>query len=279
MKSRTIISIILAILLTAGAAYYQRKTGPTYTKDISFTFNEQNYDVKLERSRSGSDDCPIKIDRKELTLSANLIFRKYPTKDKYDTIPFNREGDVLIGNLPGQPPAGKLQYYFQVTNGTSSIDVGKENPTVIRFKGKVPFSILIPHIIMMFLAMFFSNLSGFLALFKNFRFRLISMVTLLIIFAGGMILGPIVQKYAFGEFWTGVPFGWDLTDNKTLVAFVFWLIAVLFNLKKERRIFVIIAFLMTLIIFSIPHSMFGSELNHETGKITTGFITSVFRLF
>lgn len=28
---------------------------------------------------------------------------------------------------------------------------------------------------------------------------------------GGMILGPIVQKYAFGEYWTGFPFGGDLT--------------------------------------------------------------------
>jgi hypothetical protein len=41
-----------------------------------------------------------------------------------------------------------------------------------------------------------------------------------------MILGPVVQYYAFGEFWTGVPFGWDLTDNKTLVAVIFWALAV-----------------------------------------------------
>lgn len=279
MKSKMIASIILALLLTVGAAYYQRKTGPTHTKDISFTFNEQNYDVTLERSHSGSEDCPIKIERKELTLSANLIYRKYPTSDKFDTIPFNREGDVLIGNLPGQPPAGKLQYYFQVTNGTNSIDIGKENPTVIRFKGKVPLTILIPHIVMMFLAMFFSNLSGFLAIFKNFRFRAISIVTFLIIIIGGMILGPIVQKYAFGEFWTGVPFGWDLTDNKTLIAFIFWAIAVIFNMRKERRALVIIAFIMTLIIFSIPHSLFGSQLNHETGKVTTGLITSFLQIF
>ncbi len=49
-----------------------------------------------------------------------------------------------------------------------------------------------------------------------------------------MILGPIVQKYAFGELWTGIPFGWDLTDNKTLIAFLFWILAVIMNRKKER---------------------------------------------
>ncbi len=41
--------------------------------------------------------------------------------------------------------------------------------------------------------------------------------TLGLLLVGGMILGPVVQKYAFGVFWTGVPWGWDLTDNKTLV--------------------------------------------------------------
>jgi len=31
-----------------------------------------------------------------------------------------------------------------------------------------------------------------------------------------------VQHYAFGQLWTGVPFGWDLTDNKTLLAALAW---------------------------------------------------------
>ena len=42
---------------------------------------------------------------------------------------------------------------------------------------------------------------------------------------GGFILGPLVQKFAFGEYWTGWPFGGDWTDNKTLAALVAWLVA------------------------------------------------------
>ena len=49
-----------------------------------------------------------------------------------------------------------------------------------------------------------------------------------------MILGPIVQYYAFGDLWTGIPFGWDLTDNKTLIALIFWILAVV-NEQKERE--------------------------------------------
>ena len=95
-------------------------------------------------------------------------------------------------------------------------------------------------------------------------------ITFGLLLIGGMILGPFVQKFAFGEFWTGVPFGWDLTDNKTLIAFVAWVIALAANLKKFRPGYLIAAAIVTLAIFSIPHSMFGSELNHTTGTVTTG---------
>ena len=97
--------------------------------------------------------------------------------------------------------------------------------------------------------------------------------TVIFLFLGGMVFGPIVQKLAFGEFWTGIPFGWDLTDNKTLIAFTFWLIALFTNIKKkENKIWVIVASITTLVIFLIPHSLFGSQLNYQTGEIVQGFI-------
>jgi hypothetical protein len=79
--------------------------------------------------------------------------------------------------------------------------------------------------------------------------------------------------YAFGEAWAGVPFAWDLTDNKTLIAFIFWVLAWIMNHKKERPVYTIIAAVVVLIIFSIPHSMFGSQLDPNTGKIIQGFVT------
>jgi hypothetical protein len=93
---------------------------------------------------------------------------------------------------------------------------------------------------------------------------------------GGMILGPVVQLYAFGDLWTGIPFGWDLTDNKTLIAFVFWILAVVMNRKKERPVYTILAAVILLLIYSIPHSMFGSQLDYSTGKVTQGIIMNLF---
>ena len=53
--------------------------------------------------------------------------------------------------------------------------------------------------------------------------------TTLMVFAGGLILGPIVQKYAFGAYWTGWPLGNDLTDTKTMGAMLFWLVPLWFG--------------------------------------------------
>ena len=62
-----------------------------------------------------------------------------------------------------------------------------------------------------------------------------------------MILGPVVQKFAFNEFWAGVPFGIDLTDNKTLIAMIAWLLA-LWKSKnvKSGRYWVIAAAIILL---------------------------------
>ena len=80
---------------------------------------------------------------------------------------------------------------------------------------------------------------------------------------GGLIFGPIVQKYAFGAYWTGWPFGHDLTDTKTGIAMIFWLIALWRGRNHAKgHIWMIIAALITLLIYLIPHSVLGSELDY-----------------
>jgi hypothetical protein len=95
-------------------------------------------------------------------------------------------------------------------------------------------------------------------------------VALGILIVGGLVLGPVVQKYAFGEYWTGVPNGWDLTDNKVAVGFLVWVAAVAANRRRRRPAWIVAAALVTLVVFAIPHSMMGSELDPATGEVLTG---------
>ena len=263
---------VIAIVITLGAAYYQRKTGPTYPAKIEYNLDGINYHLSLPRTHGGLTDCPIMIDIIDTAYKGEVMYRHFPGSEPWMSIAMIRNGQSLVGLLPNQPPAGKLQYFIILKKNEQKVEIGTDKPTVVRFKGDVPAYILIPHILFMFIAMLLSNLSGAMAIGNRPAFRKYTNYTLLALFIGGMILGPVVQKFAFGELWTGVPFGFDLTDNKTLIAFVFFLLAVLGNLKKERKYLTILASIILLIVYSVPHSLYGSTLNTATGKVVQGWI-------
>ena len=272
MKNKTTIYWILAVLITLAAAYYQRKTGPTYPKEFDIYINQSSYHISLLRTHGGDENFPVELEIPDTSIYGKIFFKRYPTNDDWQSANLKREGDFLLGFLPHQPPAGKLAYYLQIFSRNETIDVPKESPVVIRFKGNVPTGILVPHVFFMFFAMLLSTLATLLAFGKHRRFRFYGNITLVALFIGGLILGPMVQYHAFGDAWTGIPFGWDLTDNKTLISFLVWLMAVVANRKKERPAFTILAGVVLLLIFTIPHSMFGSEFDYSTGEITQGFI-------
>jgi len=288
-RRRTFWYWFIAIIITISAAYYQRTTGPTYPKRTKIMVNGNEYRLKMIRSLSLDDKSEVKLSIADNSITAKLYYKRFQTNDPYNEIDFvyeERPVNSFVMNkffkmktekgffaqVPQQPPAGKIQYFTVIKDKNGTQTLFKESPIVIRFKGAVPAYILAPHILAMFFAMLLSTLAGAMALRKHPRYKFYGVVTLILFIIGGMILGPIVQKYAFGEFWTGIPFGWDLTDNKTLIALIGWIIAVWLNRKSEKPIWTIAAAILLLAIFSIPHSMFGSQLNYESGKVVTGFI-------
>lgn len=260
----------LAILLTVGASIYQRQSGPTYPLKISGIPGDENYKMQLIRSASIGDGTFVKIPISEAFDSAVICFHKYPTNIKSEIKPFQKDTESWKVVLPDQPPAGKLQYYVILFKNGEKVMQNDKNSAIIRFKGQVPNYILIPHILAMFSAMLFSLVSLFNILFKTGNYRLFSYLTIILLLIGGFILGPIMQNFAFGDYWTGWPIGKDFTDNKTLIALIIWIAAIILNLKKERKWAVIIASISMLVVFSIPHSLGGSEYNYESGQVKTG---------
>jgi hypothetical protein len=138
-----------------------------------------------------------------------------------------------------------------------------EEPVIIRFKGSVPAVVLLPHILLMFIGMLYSNRAGIEALDSRGSPKKYMNFTIIFFFLGGLILGPVVQKFAFDAYWTGVPFGIDLTDNKTLIAALGWIVAWRKNSNaKQGRGWILIASILMLAVYLIPHSLLGSELNY-----------------
>lgn len=271
MKNNFKVTIPLAIVITMIAVLYQRATGPTYPKRFKIPYAQgQILKLKFPRSQGGGATAPVEISKFSGDLTAVMHFKRYPTSDAWTEAPFQDLGNQLKFELPNQPPAAKLSYFVVLQWAGQTKYLGtQEEPILIRFKGDVPVYILAPHVFFMFLSMLFSALAFFEALYNTESFVKIARITLGCLMFGGMFLGPLVQKYAFGVYWAGFPYDWDLTDNKLLIGVLAWLFGVGLTLTAKRRWPVLLAAAILIGVYSIPHSMRGSQFNFEKGKVET----------
>lgn len=259
--TRPIALWLIALLITTGSAYYQRTTGPTYPLSGSVMLHGFRIVYHLDRSHSGAGDAPVTLIVADPSVSGTLLWRPYRSEEPWVTDPMARREDTLAAGLPHQPPAGKLEYKVRLVGAGEEVTVPSGESTVIRYKGDVPAAVLVVHIVAMFGAMLCSTRAALEIFAREPRFTALTWWTIGGLLAGGMILGPIVQKYAFGAYWTGWPVGTDLTDNKTLIALIGWLAAALALRTVPRPgIWVILAAVLMLGVFMIPHSLRGSEL-------------------
>ncbi len=252
---------LVAVVITLVLSIYQRMTGPTYPKKVIVELNGGSYKVKLPRSGVQHDEIILLKDIPSDT-KAQLHYRRYPTTNDYTTVDFSLKDNQLQAVLPVQPVAGKLQYYITVGGKDYAVD----EPPLIRFRNDVSAGILIPHILFMFAAMLFAVYTFLLVVTRKEYGRWLK-ITVATLFVGGFIFGPLVQHAAFGPWWTGFPYGTDLTDNKTLISFVFFVAALATMKWKYNKWVVCLAVLVMIVVFTIPHSAYGSEYDYTTQQI------------
>jgi hypothetical protein len=255
----------LAFVITAASAIYQRVTGPTYPQKGSVTIGGSDIRFRLERTHAGETPESVKLQTENQNDHAVLSWRHHNSSEEWTRVPMSNFGGELTADLPGQPPAGKLDYQIALERSGETVLVPAQ-PVVIRFRGEVPAIILIIHISLMFGGMLLSTRTGLEFFSREPHLGRLIPLTMIFLFCGGMILGPIVQKYAFDAYWTGWPFGHDLTDNKTAAALLAWGVA-LYALRRSANPlrWVLGAAIVTFIVFLIPHSVLGSELTYDSG--------------
>jgi uncharacterized membrane protein len=207
-----------------------------------------------------------------------VMYKRYPTGDPFTAIPMESVAGDLQAMLPAQPAAGKLEFYVVLSTPEGRIRIPDGEETLImRFKDPVPLAALVPHVICMFIALLVGVRTALGALFYPEGVKRLAWTTLVLMTLGGMILGPTVQKYAFGAFWTGWPYGYDLTDNKTLIMWLVWVGVVLVLWKRPSprdwvvRGAMLVAATVMLAVYVIPHSLRGSELDYQEMQVETGW--------
>ncbi len=255
-----------AFLITSSSVVYQRMTGPTHPVRCSVEINDTNYRFKLLTSHVTSDDAVMKLEIPDEAIDGVIKWKRYKSHDEWRIDSLMRDGEDLIVAIPKQPMAGKVIYEVSLVDATGKTYPARDESVIIRFKDPVPLFVLLPHVLFMFSWMFVSTRTGIEALVSGKQVSRLSWVSLILLLGGGLIFGPAVQKYAFDAWWTGWPFGHDLTDNKTFGALIFWIIAIWRMKKNGGNKWVVIASIVTLTVYLIPHSMLGSEIDYTKIK-------------
>ncbi len=252
---------VLSIVLTLMLVVYQRATGPTYPVRGSVEIEGQTIKYRLIRSFMGDQNARIEVEVPEDSFTGKMEYRRFKSHDHWTGTDMEFQDGALIGFLPNLPPAGKMMYNVVLYRNGQAYALNAE-PVILRYTGAVPQAVLVPHIFFMFISLLFGIRIGLEVLLRRRDSFFLTGVVVFTLFLGGLVLGPIVQKYAFDAYWTGWPFGHDLTDNKTIATFILWLVA-WFVLRKNRqnRIWPIVAVIGMLAVYLIPHSVLGSELD------------------
>ncbi len=254
---------IIAFIITAVVLVYQRRTGPTYPLDGKTSIAGTEIAYHFERTHAGQTDHTVALKTNDRNIKGVLEWKRFKTADDWTKVEMAYRNDSLTASFPGQPPAGKIEYRIILTSGNETALVPENRTVVLRFRGEVPAAVLILHIAVMFASLIFSTRAGLETFSKEPKLKKLIYWTIGTALLGGVILGPLMQWYSFGAFWTGWPFGSDLTDNKTALMILLWIAAALsLRMSKKPKRWVFIASVMTLVVFLIPHSILGSELDY-----------------
>jgi hypothetical protein len=274
---------VAAAALTLACFAFQNRTGPTYPLEGAFGTSRGEVAFKFLRSEEIGTGLQIMLrDPVPAGVSAKVRYRRYKSNDGWSekemapgTFRFARRGSVeevrgMGAELPSLPErAGKYEYLVLVDDGTGPRSVTGDRPVYARYKAPVPRAVLLVHILVVFLSMMLAIRTGLQALLGG-EVRTLLWATIGSLVLGAFVLGPIVQWYAFGVWWSGVPFGYDWTDNKVLVELVAWAGAAAVALVCKRparvRAAVLAATVVTLTVYFIPHSIFGSEYDYTRGS-------------
>lgn len=277
---RSLLLWLLSGALAIATFFHQNRTGPTYPLRGAVATGHGPASFIFLRSEEIGTGLQIMVKEPvPAGLTGSVKWRRYKSADGWTQTPmsagtfrFTRRGEVealqgigvVLPSLPER--AGKYEYFVSLDDGSGPRSVTGEKPIYARYKAPVPRWVLVPHILAIFLSMTLALRTGLQALtggpVKGLLWSTIGSLLL-----GAFILGPIVQRYAFGVLWSGIPFGYDWTDNKVLVELAAWVVATLFVADARRsRTAILAATLVTLAIYLIPHSVFGSEYDYTKGS-------------
>jgi hypothetical protein len=213
-------------------------------------------------------------------IDAAVLHRVQGT-EAFDTVGMSAiSSGVWSARLPAGEKGDRREYGFEISmaeesGAGTSVATSHSGYYLIKYKGEVSVTVLVLHVLCMFAAFFFiveAIIGAFaMLIYKDDKEFTVAQTrwVLLFTFLGGVPLGMVLNRQRFGPLWEAVPFGTDITDNKTQIIIIFWLIIAALSWKSFacRRTgrdaigpgafatAVIIASVLSLFLYLVPHSL------------------------
>lgn len=282
---KAIIALVLTLLFLFIAknnamnrpSFYSASQGDYSIEYLSTpkVFAKEPYTIQIKVVGQLSDSVFPVVRRINLGDDPNADMRRYNVS-KMQTVD-SLEQIFSFSGFSGAR-GGKTFYYFEVRGMTGKPKVvltpSESKPFTLKYIGHVPIAVLIGHIVLMFLSIFFIILTTIhaIAFFKGadnlYQIAQYTLLALISCFLGCYPLGVAMNWHAFHVLWEGVPFGTDATDNKTQLLFAYLLFAVIAmkgSLRKKPELnlysdkttgyIAIGTFLVMTFVTLIPHSI------------------------
>jgi len=272
---RIIISIVVTLLLLAAA----RRLTTGKPADLMYEYQGLGVYHRTVTEMVGPGQPSVKAKVVPVQHAALVIRWVIPPSNEIQARGMweIRKG-LYEARLPEYEKGTEIRYWITASNVAGTrvrIPADPKKLCTLKYKGEASSVVVGAHIAFMFGAFFFMVMS-FLAAIDILRDRedkknavRAARWVLVTSFIGGWPLGLILNYQTFGPIWEGFPFGYDITDNKTQVIFVFWLASMLlvrgsfFGRGEEkdrlgRKAFalsIVACFVVSLALFILPHSI------------------------
>jgi hypothetical protein len=277
MRKRVLAGILITLLIFIVARRISRNR--PFEMEADFGGAHMTHSTVYEQVGPGQPEITLKVDP-PVEIGVDVIYR-VPGTDEPDTIAMSEvSSGTWSARLPNREKGERIEYGFLFISteesGTGIATASSQTGYfLVKYKGEISVTVLILHILCMFAAFFFiieASIGAFAILFmgedKEFTVAQTRWV-LLFTFLGGWPLGFVLNWQRFGPVWEGFPFGYDITDNKTQLIAIFWVIvaAMVWKSFANRRtgrdlagpgvfaIAVIIASVLSMILYLVPHSL------------------------
>ncbi|MCG8700119.1 MAG: hypothetical protein MI922_18830, partial [Bacteroidales bacterium] len=180
--------IVVAAAMSAVIMYWQFFTSDIHPYTETISIRDTHVKLKLTR-KAGTGNVVVTLPGNLYKYNPVLYYKIDTVKKDWETRYFMKEDSLCMVYLPMHHKGVRVEYKIHYIEGLEEKIVPNDKHVKLRFKGEVPSSILILHILFMELVLIFSVWLGLNSIVRKTSDERVLWLNNIAIFVGGILLG------------------------------------------------------------------------------------------